>query len=819
MPRTLCSLLVSGLLLGATVPTLDGADLARVKLTDAQQLDVLLRSGFDVVQTYQSDPATEAGPPAADVILKRGEEQELLDMGFRVEILDRDYEAALASRLRPLTAALGIGPPGYGQGAMGGYYTFSEIVATIDHYVTNYPTIVSQKLAVGTTHEGRTIWAIKVSDNPNVTENEPRVLFDSLHHAREPMSAHTLLWLLDYLATGYGNDSLVTQLVDSREIWMVPCVNPDGYVYNEQQDPNGGGLWRKNRRNNPGSCDGVDLNRNWPSFWGWDNVGSSTDTCSETYRGPSAMSEPETQAMDAFMTGKGFNTAWSMHCFGEWLLEPYGYKSGNPASSPEYDEYSADMAAFNGYIAGPGYNLLYPANGIAIDHYHEVHGAVAYTPEIGTSFWPPISAAVGTAMLNVEPALLMIKYAGTWLTTLDLSLVESSGDGDEFAEPGETFDVVITIRNKGQDSTGGPVSLNLSSPSASANVLVSNASIGNLDPLQNGSNAATPLRVQIAADATPGVVNLVLAIGYSTGGQVELVPLTIGKTRTIHRDDLESDLGWTAGVAGDNPTTGAWERADPSQKSESGTIIQPGNDATPAPGTLCYVTDAAGGSAGNEDVDEGPTTLLTPVFDASAAADPIVRYARFYYCDDGDDFLDVDISSDGGQSWFDLESVPGNENAWTTVEFRVADFVPPTAQMRVRFVASDVPNNSVTEALVDDFELLDFGAAPHLGVFGTPGIGDQVELQVAGDPGATWLLYLSFGTASNSLPGVSGTFGLDPSTLLFLFSAPIAADGLTRIPVTIPNDPGVVGAQAYLQAIVNAPPAVLSNVASITITN
>ena len=150
---------------------------------------------------------------------------------------------------------------------MGGYYTFAEIVGVMDQLRASYPNLVSQKTSIGQSVQGRDIWMFKVSDNPNVDENEPEFRVDSLHHAREPQGMQTTLYFLCYLLEEYGTDPLATYLLDEREIYVVPCVNPDGYEFNRQIAPAGRRPWRKNRRNNGGST-GVDLNRNYPFQWG-----------------------------------------------------------------------------------------------------------------------------------------------------------------------------------------------------------------------------------------------------------------------------------------------------------------------------------------------------------------------------------------------------------------------------------------------------------------------------------------------------------------------------------------------------------------------
>src|SRR5690606_31915284 len=101
--------------------------------------------------------------------------------------------------------------------------------------------------------------------------------------------------------------------------------------------------------------------------------------------------------------------------------------------------------------------------------------------------------------------------------------------------------------------------------------------------------------------------------------------------------------------------------------------------------------------SGNSDVDGGPTRLLSPIYDLSAFSDALVWYARWFDNDSRDaDRLDVHVSNDGGLSWTLVESVP-HRDGWELASFLVSDFVPLTAEMRVRFSATDNPNNSVTE--------------------------------------------------------------------------------------------------------------------------
>jgi len=165
-------------------------------------------------------------------------------------------------------------------------------MAELDEMTNLYPNLISAKYTIGNTQtiEGRDVYAIKISDNPGINEDEPEVLYTALIHAREPAAMQQLIWYMWYLLENYGTNDEITYLVDNLEMYFVPVVNPDGYEYNHSTDPNGGGMWRKNKRDNNGGGfseynDGVDLNRNFGYNWGYDDSGSSPDPTSQTYRG------------------------------------------------------------------------------------------------------------------------------------------------------------------------------------------------------------------------------------------------------------------------------------------------------------------------------------------------------------------------------------------------------------------------------------------------------------------------------------------------------------------------------------------------------
>ena len=169
-----------------------------------------------------------------DIVTNQEEFDRLRSWGYGLEMVHGDLVAFYQSRLEMAKD-------------MGGYHTYSEVMAALDSMHALYPSITTAKMDIGHSLEDSVIWAIKISDNPEVDEDEPEVFFNSLIHAREPAGMEVLLYFMWYLLDNYGSDPEATHLVNDREIWIVPVVNPDGYCYNEYQHPEGGGMWRKNR--------------------------------------------------------------------------------------------------------------------------------------------------------------------------------------------------------------------------------------------------------------------------------------------------------------------------------------------------------------------------------------------------------------------------------------------------------------------------------------------------------------------------------------------------------------------------------------------
>ena len=248
-----------------------------------------------------------------------------------------------------------------------------------------HPELVELR-TLGKSLQGREIIAVKVTKDAGRLEagSRPAVLFTSLQHAREWISVEVNRRLMHYLVDSYETDQAVRELLDSTEVWFVPVCNPDGYQFTFDQER----MWRKNLRDNNGDgmitdADGVDPNRNFDAHWRWDAEGSSGDPRSETYRGPEAASEPETQAMQDFLDEMRFAFHVNYHSVGRLILYPPGWQEQTSAADDPIVQALAgtlEQPAIAGFrpVRSADY---YITNGETCDYSSSV-GTICYTPEL-----------------------------------------------------------------------------------------------------------------------------------------------------------------------------------------------------------------------------------------------------------------------------------------------------------------------------------------------------------------------------------------------------------------------------------------------------
>lgn len=305
------------------------------------------------------------------------------------------------------------------------YHNYSEMIADVNAVVAQYPAIASKRV-LGKTYEGRDIVAVKISDNVGTDESEPEVLYDANHHAREHLTVEMAVYLLHLYTDNYATDTRIRNVVNSREIWIVPSVNPDGSEYDIATGSYRS--WRKNRQPNSGSSYvGTDLNRNYGYKWGCCG-GSSGSTSSETYRGSAAFSAPETRVIRDFVNSRvvggvqQIKAAMDFHTYSELVLWPFGYTNSATATGMTVDQNSTfatlgrQMAATNRYTPEQS-SALYITDGDLLDWLWGTHKIFAYTFEMyptsssAGGFYPPASVITRETTRNKEAALLLAEAA------------------------------------------------------------------------------------------------------------------------------------------------------------------------------------------------------------------------------------------------------------------------------------------------------------------------------------------------------------------------------------------------------------------------
>ncbi|MEU5080340.1 MULTISPECIES: M14 family metallopeptidase [Streptomyces] len=387
-----------------------------------------VRAADDDIRQYEihqrTTPVTRTAIQSAGVTVDEADEESVVVSGRaeQVEKLRR-----MGYDVQPMGAA-----PQRGQARLydfpsadAKYHNYAEANAEIDQRLAAYPGIMNKRV-IGKSYQGRDIVAIKVSDNVGTDENEPEVLFTAHQHAREHLTVEMALYLLRELGAGYGSDSRITNMVNNREIWIVPDLNPDGGEY----DIASGSYrsWRKNRQPNSGSSYvGTDLNRNWNYKWGCCG-GSSGSTSSETYRGPAAESAPEVKVVADFVRGRvvggkqQITAGIDFHTYSELVLWPFGWTYADTATGMTADDAAAfqavgrKMAASNGYTAEQSSDL-YITDGTIDDYLWGTQKIFSYTFEMypasssGGGFYPPDEVIERETSRNKDAVLQLLENA------------------------------------------------------------------------------------------------------------------------------------------------------------------------------------------------------------------------------------------------------------------------------------------------------------------------------------------------------------------------------------------------------------------------
>lgn len=355
-----------------------GATTARLRVVSPRSeglAERLIYQGFDVAIGSATQESFEVFAQADELarLEALGLDLTLIDMGRPL----KEIQAERAGSAKMLPS---------------GYQDLPQIYAQMQQAAADHPNIcefvdLTALLGTPTTAQGRSLFAVKISDNVGVDEDEPNSMFVGCHHAREAVTPVVCLVAIDELTDGYASNPSIQALVDDNEIWIAPVWNPDGYNHVFHVDNN----WRKNRRPNGGSSFGVDQNRNYDA--GWSNgCSGSTNTSSNTYKGPSANSEPETQTMIALANARHFAKVFDFHSSGQETLWSYA------CWNHPWDNFWEDEAGALSIQAGYGLSERRPsADGEHQQWHFAKKGSMSFLMETANQFQPSYASAVSEA--------------------------------------------------------------------------------------------------------------------------------------------------------------------------------------------------------------------------------------------------------------------------------------------------------------------------------------------------------------------------------------------------------------------------------------
>jgi hypothetical protein len=495
-PALAVGLALAGPLAGQQLTTV------RIPLRTVAAVDTLRRLGIDVVEWRRAP----AGGVAAVAVAGPRDLARLAARGFPAEPVPRP---PLLERMEARRAALG--PAAYAV-----FRDFDDpargVAAYLRALVASHANLTVDSF--GASWQGRPMLAVKVGpagDGPT----RPNVIFVATYHAREWAATELALRLIRFLADSLPARPGGAALLASRDVWVIPVANPDGYEYTFTTER----LWRKNRRANADGSFGVDLNRNHAAFFAFDDAGSSPNPLSETYRGPSAESEPETRAIAAFHRAHAPVVAISYHSYADAILYPWGHADGlftgdqaaftalvgTPLQPAALD--SVPGSSKTGYTPGPSWSL-YPTNGDYDEWAYRELGTLVFTVEITAGCCVPGGGAYGFEFPDDEVLLDRVFRDNLPLALAAIAAAGGPAAGLRVAD--STFVSLWPRAVVTAPATAGGLTLDYSSaPGALRSGALTTDSLGAgrygarygaVDPALAGAVAARVTRLALAAD-------------------------------------------------------------------------------------------------------------------------------------------------------------------------------------------------------------------------------------------------------------------------------------------------------------------------------
>ncbi len=536
-------------------------------------------SGHKVIRVYASNwdelarvrgmarhlysEAEGLGKRGTDYILPPEAMADLDALGVRYDVLIDDLQPMIDAERKRIERAAPV--DARDDAWFEEYKTFAQIVDKLETMAADRPDLVTV-FEIGSTVNGNTIWALRITGPEG--SDKPGVLFNGTQHAREWISPMVNMYLAEKLVYDYETDPEVRWLVDHVDFFIVPVVNPDGYLHTWEP---GGRMWRKNRRAILGSsCLGIDLNRNWGGT-GWGGGGSSGDPCDDLYRGPTAFSELETQALrDLFTANPQIVSTIDYHSYSQLILSPWGYTSELPEDHETFMDIGltmqATIQAVHGeyYEAGPIYSTIYPASGGSVDWCYEDQGLFAFTIELRPDspfpgFELPAEEIIPTCEENYPAAMYLARWSATPV------LIDFPDGQPTRLEPGTPQPLVVQVTEIRAELEPDSLRLHtrLGVGPFQAHPLTS---LGDdrYEAMLPGVGCGRTLEYYISAETTDGDLIVAPGDGPASPYEVTASPLTI-----LLDEPMDADPGWQteADWAWGQPTGGGGEYGGPDPTS------------------------------------------------------------------------------------------------------------------------------------------------------------------------------------------------------------------------------------------------------------